>query len=63
MPGSPTFDPAGLDNLTELKLTEALQSVAASHMIIAVSLTGVLALQGAQGYAERPHTDKPPPAE
>jgi len=63
-------------------LTEALQSIAASNMIIAVSfadffsifpfdlltvflshqvsLTGVLMLQGAQGYADRPTTvDKP----
>ncbi|GAA5869647.1 hypothetical protein JCM3774_005503 [Rhodotorula dairenensis] len=57
-PGS-TFTPSSLDSFSEVKLTEALQSVAASHMIIAVSLTGVLALQGAQGYAERPSLDKP----
>lgn len=37
MPGSPTFNPASLDSFSEVKLTEALQSVAASHMIIAVS--------------------------
>ncbi|GAA5975521.1 hypothetical protein JCM10908_005186 [Rhodotorula pacifica] len=57
-PGS-AFSPSSLDSFSEAKLTEALQSVAASHMIIAVSLTGVLALQGAQGYAERPIVDKP----
>ncbi|GAA5917315.1 hypothetical protein JCM6882_008970 [Rhodosporidiobolus microsporus] len=45
-----------LNSLGEVRLVEALQSVAASHMIIAVSLTGVLALQGAQGWAERPPT-------
>ncbi|TKA58293.1 hypothetical protein B0A53_00030 [Rhodotorula sp. CCFEE 5036] len=62
-PGS-SFSPASLDRFSEAKLTEALQSVAASHMIIAVSLTGVLALQGAQGYAERPQDnwDQPVPA-
>ncbi|KWU43335.1 MFS general substrate transporter [Rhodotorula sp. JG-1b] len=62
-PGS-SFSPASLDSFSEAKLTEALQSVAASHMIIAVSLTGVLALQGAQGYAERPRDnwDQPVPA-
>lgn len=91
-PGS-SFSPASLNRFSEAKLTEALQSVAASHMIIAVSLslslhglgtfrlsidtrhrsasarlqvslTGVLALQGAQGYAERPQDnwDQPVPA-
>ncbi|GAA5875965.1 hypothetical protein JCM1840_006234 [Sporobolomyces johnsonii] len=55
----PAFDQtsglgSALDNLGEVRLTEALQSVAASHMIIAVSLTGVLMLQGAQGFADRP---------
>lgn len=37
-PGS-SFSPASLDRFSEAKLTEALQSVAASHMIIAVSLS------------------------
>ncbi|GAA5934172.1 Shr3p [Sporobolomyces koalae] len=51
---------ASLDSLGQVRLTEALQSVAASNMIIAVSLTGVLMLQGAQGYADRPSTvDQP----
>ena len=79
-------------NLGPVRLVEALQSVAASHMIIAVrrplalslslsllvqhalthslspsstqvSLTGVLAIQGAQGWAERPSsTGRPVPA-
>ncbi|GJN87600.1 hypothetical protein Rhopal_000555-T1 [Rhodotorula paludigena] len=57
-PGSPSSLSAAhalAENLGgEVRLVEALQSVAASHMIIAVSLTGVLALQGAQGWAERP---------
>ncbi|GAA5823448.1 hypothetical protein JCM3770_006040 [Rhodotorula araucariae] len=54
-----SFFPAPIDlhraagDIGEIRLVEALQSVAASHLIIAVSLTGVLALQGAQGYAER----------
>ncbi|GAA5869521.1 hypothetical protein JCM16303_000498 [Sporobolomyces ruberrimus] len=50
----PPFSTAGLDQLGQVRLTEALQSIAASNMIIAVSLTGVLMLQGAQGYADRP---------
>ncbi|GAA5820610.1 hypothetical protein JCM10212_004096 [Sporobolomyces blumeae] len=51
---------ASLDSLAEVRLVEALQSVAASHMIIAVSLTGVLMLQGAQGFADRPTSvDRP----
>ncbi|GAA5910173.1 hypothetical protein JCM8208_006749 [Rhodotorula glutinis] len=50
-------------SLGPVRLVEALQSVAASHMIIAVSLTGVLAIQGAQGWAERPSsTGHPVPA-
>ncbi|GAA6001826.1 hypothetical protein JCM5350_005022 [Sporobolomyces pararoseus] len=52
----PPFSTASLDSLGATRLTEALQSVAASNMIIAVSLTGVLMLQGAQGYADRPTT-------
>ncbi|GAA5969792.1 hypothetical protein JCM11641_008042 [Rhodosporidiobolus odoratus] len=61
-PGSPALQAlektsgglgSALHNLGEVRLVEALQSVAASHMIIAVSLTGVLALQGAQGWADR----------
>ncbi|GAA5828312.1 hypothetical protein JCM11251_006190 [Rhodosporidiobolus azoricus] len=62
-PGSPI---PKLNSLGEVRLVEALQSVAASHMIIAVSLTGVLALQGAQGWAERPSppsSTAPVPAE
>ncbi|GAA6005312.1 hypothetical protein JCM11491_002654 [Sporobolomyces phaffii] len=50
----PPFSTASLDSLGQVRLTEALQSIAASNMIIAVSLTGVLMLQGAQGYADRP---------
>ncbi|GAA5831404.1 hypothetical protein JCM3766R1_001738 [Sporobolomyces carnicolor] len=49
----PPFSTASLDSLGQTRLTEALQSIAASNMIIAVSLTGVLMLQGAQGYADR----------
>ncbi|BGP14761.1 hypothetical protein JCM10213_004300 [Rhodosporidiobolus nylandii] len=61
-PGSPARDAlektaglaGALDTFSgEVRLVEALQCVGASHMIIAVSLTGVLALQGAQGWAER----------
>ncbi|GAA5852496.1 hypothetical protein JCM8547_002519 [Rhodosporidiobolus lusitaniae] len=48
-----------LSNLGEVRLVEALRVVAASHMIIAVSLTGVLALQGAQGWADRPSRSPP----
>lgn len=44
-PGS-SFSPASLDSFSEAKLTEALQSVAASHMIIAVSLSLSLSLRG-----------------
>ncbi|KAM0754837.1 hypothetical protein T439DRAFT_377256 [Meredithblackwellia eburnea MCA 4105] len=43
-PKTATLDPT---------VTEALRSIAASHMIIAVSLTGVLSLQAAQSYSER----------
>ncbi|GAA5913246.1 Shr3p [Sporobolomyces salmoneus] len=50
----PPVPTASLDSLGVTRLTEALQSIAASNMIIAVSLTGVLMLQGAQGYADRP---------
>ncbi|GAA6014129.1 hypothetical protein JCM10207_006105 [Rhodosporidiobolus poonsookiae] len=50
---------SALDSLGQVRLVEALQSLASSHMILAVSLTGVLALQGAHGYAER---DSAPPA-
>ncbi|GAA6027894.1 hypothetical protein JCM8097_001769 [Rhodosporidiobolus ruineniae] len=42
--------------LEDVRLVEALQSIAASHMIIAVSLTGVLALQAAQSFADGPTT-------
>lgn len=35
-------------------LLEALRSIAGSHMIIAVSLTGVMSLQAAQGYSDKP---------
>lgn len=46
-PGS-SFSPASLDSFSEAKLTEALQSVAASHMIIAVSLS----LHGSRSWKE-----------
>ncbi|BGP38819.1 hypothetical protein JCM10450v2_002773 [Rhodotorula kratochvilovae] len=60
-PAPPALARAAGD-IGEVRLVEALQSVAASHLIIAVSLTGVLALQGAQGWAERPSSAGEPVA-
>ena len=52
----PSFDLASTFGLGDehQHVIEALQTIGASHMIIAVSLTGVLALQGAQGWSDRP---------
>ncbi|SCV71101.1 BQ2448_2689 [Microbotryum intermedium] len=38
---------------SQFRTTEALQSIAASNLIICVSLTGILALQAAQGHSDR----------
>ncbi|KAI5480243.1 Shr3 amino acid permease chaperone [Pseudohyphozyma bogoriensis] len=54
LPYHPSTASVGKGSLGEGHVTEALQSIAASHMIIAVSLTGVLALQAAQGYSDKP---------
>lgn len=39
-------------------MTEALKSLAASNMLIAVALTGVLSLQGGQYFSDKPREDE-----
>ncbi|KAL8276628.1 hypothetical protein RQP46_010977 [Phenoliferia psychrophenolica] len=44
----------------DVTVTDALRSIASAHMVVAVSLTGVLSLQAAQSYSERRPVDYEP---